>query len=132
MDINQIQNKLTEYFDQKDEIEFAYLFGSLARGEETPLSDVDIALFISEKEGIEDTDKYPYGYKAHITADIMGLLKKNDVDVVILNDAGALLRHRVVYGGEIIYNRNEKKRVEFQTRTLDEYMDYQYLQKSLE
>ena len=36
-----------EYIRSREDVVFAYLFGSTATGEATPLSDVDIAVYVS-------------------------------------------------------------------------------------
>ena len=51
---------------------------------------------------------YRYGYKAEVLSDLIKLLKTNNVDLVILNEADILLRHRVSYFSKLIYSKNEK------------------------
>lgn len=127
-DIKEVQEILKEYFQKHPEIEVAYIFGSKALGRENLLSDIDIALLI-DRERIKE-EIYPYGYKAHILADLLQLLKTNDVDLVILDEANPLLRHRILYFGKIIYSRDERKRIKFQVDTINKYNDYKYLLKS--
>ncbi len=40
-----------EYLKSRADVSFAYLFGGLARGKPRPLSDVDIAVCLSEERG---------------------------------------------------------------------------------
>jgi hypothetical protein len=122
-----IRTILADYFQRQAEIEIAYIFGSIARGTESALSDIDIAILIDDQQINED--KFRYGYKAEILADLMKILKTNNVDLVILNEANTLLRHRVLYHGKLIYSKNEKKRIEFQTNTIDKYIDFKELMK---
>ena len=125
--LDNIKTMLADYFQRQAEIEIAYIFGSIARGTESALSDIDIAILIDDQQ-IND-DKFRYGYKAEILADLMKTLKTNNVDLVILNEANTLLRHRVLYHGKLIYSKNEKKRIEFQTNTIDKYIDFKELMK---
>ena len=125
--INEIQEILNEYFKNHPEVEVAYVFGSIVQGRTNPLSDIDIALLI-DRERIKE-EIYPYGYKAHILADLVQLLKTNNVDLVILDEANPLLRHRILYYGKIIYNRKERKRIKFQIDTINKYNDFKYLLK---
>lgn len=46
-----IQKTIAEYFKTQPVVK-AWLFGSFARGEETPLSDVDLIVQYDEKEGV--------------------------------------------------------------------------------
>ena len=124
---DKIKMILADYFQRQAEIEVAYIFGSMARGTESALSDIDVAILIDDQQINED--KFRYGYKAEILADLMKILKTNNVDLVILNEANTLLRHRVLYHGKLIYSKNEKKRIEFQTNTIDKYIDFKELMK---
>lgn len=127
MPINEIENILKEYFQRQPEIEVAYIFGSVAQGRTSALSDIDIAIIIDRQQIKEET--YRYGYKSEILTHLMKLLKRNDVDLVILNDSKTLLKHRVLYFGRLIYSKNERKRIAFQTSTIDQYNDYKQLIK---
>ena len=68
-----IVKKLREYFAKKEEIEFAYLFGSVARGDTYKLSDIDIAVMCKNECNI-----------VRLMTEISYLLHFDDVDVVDL------------------------------------------------
>jgi len=104
--IDKIKEILKQYFKKHPEIEVAYIFGSVAQGKENPLSDIDIAIIINPQQINEKM--YRYGYKAEVLSDLIKLLKTNNVDLVILNEADILLRHRVSYFSKLIYSKNEK------------------------
>ena len=127
-DIEQIREILVQYF-QKDrpEIEVAYIFGSVAQETSNLLSDIDIAVILNEKQ--IDERLYSYGYKADLLADLIKILKTNEVDLVILNQVNSLLRHRVLYFGKLLYSKNEKKRIQFQIDTINKYDDFKQLTK---
>lgn len=127
--IGTIKETLSKYFNEKDEIIFAYIFGSLAKKTANKLSDIDIAIFIDEKK-INEND-FRYGYQAELLTDLMKLLRTKKVDLVILNSAPPLLRHRVIYYGELIYSAGEKERIRFQVDTINRYMDYKMLKKKI-
>lgn len=127
--IDLIKETLKEYFKDRDEILFAYIFGSLATKTSNKLSDIDIAIFIDQKK-INEKD-YRYGYQAEFLTDLMKILKTNKVDLVILNSAPILLKHRVIYFGELIYSVDERERVKFQVDTINRYMDYKMLKKKI-
>ncbi len=123
--INEIESILKEYCQNHSEIEVAYIFGSVAQGRTSALSDIDIAIITDLQQIKEET--YRYGYKAEILTDLIKLLKTNDVDLVILNEVSTLLKHRVLYFGRLIYSKNERKRIAFQTDTINKYNDYKQL-----
>ena len=125
--IDEIKNILNNYFKKHPEVEVAYIFGSVAQGKPNALSDVDIAIIIDRQQINEEA--YSYGYKAEILADLIKLLKTNHIDLVILNEANTLLKHRVLYFGKLIYTTNERKRIAFQTTTINKYNDFKQLTK---
>ena len=121
------QELLIDYFKKHSEIEVAYIFGSVAQGKSSPLSDIDIAILVDNQK--IDENAYRYGYKAEILSDLIKLLKTNDIDLVILNEANTLLKHRVLYSGKILHSKNENKRIAFQTTTISKYNDYKQLMR---
>jgi predicted nucleotidyltransferase len=101
-------------------VQMAYLHGSAARGEETPSSDVDIAL-------VCDDETSP-GQRLRLMLDVSAELFRQasiaDADVRVINDAPLVFRGRVACEGILLYARDEAQRIEFETRTRDEYFDY--------
>jgi predicted nucleotidyltransferase len=79
-------NELKQYFQNRPDIAFAFLFGSQARGTATKLSDVDIAVyFFPEKRyPVEYEEKVFYKAESDIWTDMERILHK-DVELLILN-----------------------------------------------
>ncbi len=125
--IESIKKNIIEYFKREKEILFAYIFGSLVKKTANKLSDIDIAIYIDERSA--DNRNFRYGYQAEVLTDLIKILGTKKVDLVILNSAPPLLRHRVIYHGEIIYSADERERIRFQLDTINKYMDYKMLQK---
>jgi predicted nucleotidyltransferase len=67
--------------ESRKEIIALYLFGSTLTGRNP--EDVDIAVLIDERAVGEQ--RYQYGYAAALTAELMSVFHRNDVDVVLLN-----------------------------------------------
>ena len=127
INISYTTQSLRNYFKEREEIKLVYLFGSTVSGRVTALSDIDIAILIDKNQVKEEF--YPYGYKAHIIADLMKLLKTNKIDLVILNGTSPLLRHRVLYTGKLVYAKSEEERIKFQIESINKYNDFKYLIK---
>ncbi len=127
--LNSIKETLKNYFRSREEIVFVYVFGSVAKGICNKLSDIDIAIFIDEEK--VDDKEYRYGYQAEVMTDIMDRLKTNKVDLVILNYASVLLKHRVIYYGKLIYSKDESKRIRFEIDSINKYMDYKLLNRKI-
>ena len=115
------EKELTEYFSSKDSIILAYLFGSTVRGDTGRLSDVDIGVLLDEK--LSKKDRFDLELK--LMGEIAALIKKNKIDLVVLNDAPLLLAHNIIKDG-IILKSDETERVKFETKILSMYMDEKY------
>lgn len=100
-------------------IEAAYLFGSHARGEGGPMSDVDVAVLAA--------DPVPSTARADLAARVADALEAEvpgRVDVTILNDAPPALVHRVLRDGLLLFARDERRRTVFEARAIDEFLDF--------
>jgi predicted nucleotidyltransferase len=100
------------------EVEAAYLFGSTATGRSRRDSDVDVAVLLSE--GRSDGS---LTLRLTLMAALGSALGRDDVEVVVLNDAPPLLAHRVLSKGRLVFERSPSARVRFQVRTAGRYLD---------
>jgi predicted nucleotidyltransferase len=104
----------------RSEIAEAYLFGSAARGEAQPHSDVDVAVFLEPPHPARS----PYGYEADLAAELMRALSTSDVDVVVLNRAGPVLYHAVLRDGVRVLSRDPRATTRREGHALSRYCDY--------
>lgn len=118
---NIIRKKLKHYFAKREEILFAFLFGSIANDKTTGISDIDIAVMLDESK--KDKTKNPYGYKAELLAKLISAISFNNIDLVILNEAPLLLKHRIVQSGREIYTKDEKLGAEFCVKVMEQFLD---------
>ncbi len=98
----------------------AYLFGSQARGDAQPHSDVDVAVYLDPAA----PDRTAFGLDAEIAADLMRALGRSDVEVVLLNRADPVLYHRVLRDGVRLCSRDLAKTTAREGRALSRYCDY--------
>lgn len=98
----------------------AYLFGSVARGQERTDSDVDIGIVLGRPRGptLEDLDRL-----ARIQQELADLLAC-DVDVVPLDAASPDLRHNVLVDQVLLFDGDHDARVEYEIRARNEYADH--------
>ncbi|HLE87266.1 MAG TPA: nucleotidyltransferase domain-containing protein [Candidatus Brocadiaceae bacterium] len=112
-----LQPVLKKYSDR---VVFAYLFGSVAKGEATSVSDIDIAVFINPK--FKDTF---FDIRLSLYSEICRALNTNDVDVVLLNTAGNLmLLGDIIRNGVVIYDSAQDTREEYEVNTLHTSIDF--------
>lgn len=116
-------NRLSSYFKKRAEVIAVYLFGSQARGAVSSLSDIDLALLLSPSPAPES--RLSYRYEAELLADLTSLLKTENIDLVVLNQASPLLQHRVLRDRQLLYCRNHVQRLRLEFRMLQEYLDLQ-------
>jgi predicted nucleotidyltransferase len=122
MDIKDIKTKITQYFIDKKEVKFVYLFGSHAGNKATRLSDIDIALYLDEK--LNSNERFEFRLK--LISEVSTVIKTDKIDLIILNDSPLLLSFNVVHDGIIICANDEKKRIQFETKIMSFYFDQQY------
>jgi predicted nucleotidyltransferase len=90
-----IIERLREYFSQRKDIPFVFLFGSHVRGKTFRESDIDIAIYFKEGYSFESIKK--------IWRELEKILKK-DLDIVVLNTASPLIGYAAIRGKAIAIN----------------------------
>jgi predicted nucleotidyltransferase len=99
-------------------VDCAWLFGSVARGDAGPLSDVDVAVLLSAEVAPQD--------RLNVAASLMEDLERRCgyVDLALLDEASPLLKHRVLRDGILLLERDSRRRIAFETRAIQEYLDF--------
>lgn len=94
----------------------AWLFGSRARGDHRPDSDVDVAVLLdAPPTGFDD---YPWELEPAVS-EATGLTAQ----IVVVNRAPADLVRRVLRDGVLVLDRDPPRRVRFQVNKHHEYVD---------
>ncbi len=117
--IDNLKEKLPSILEERPVI-LAYLYGSTAVGNPTPLSDVDIALVTKEK--ISPLERFDL--EMSLECELIDKLGISNPDVRIVNDTPIIFRGRVVTEGILLYSRDEDKRVDFEVATRMRYFDF--------
>jgi predicted nucleotidyltransferase len=119
--LEQLEQKLRDFFSGVESVKLAYLFGSTVRGEANCLSDIDIAVLF------DDTflQKEAFDPQLELISELTGLLKTNNVDLVVLNGSPLLLTYNIIRDG-IILKSDEPLRVKFETKIMSRYLDERY------
>lgn len=111
----------------REHVVAAMLFGSQASGRPGPLSDIDVAVWLDPSLPAERR----HGLRSDLLRAAMDALGTDEVDVVVLNAAPPLLRHRALKGGALLVDRDPRTRVGLETAALLEYFDTAPLRQTL-
>lgn len=103
----------------RDGVVAATLIGSQARGTPGPLSDVDVAVW--HEPSLDPAGRLQLQLElARVASEA---LNTDEVDIVMLNRAPPLLRHRAVRDGKLLVERDPDARVRLDARALLDYLD---------
>jgi uncharacterized protein YutE (UPF0331/DUF86 family) len=120
MNLFEKQSRLNQLFAQSP-VNAAYLAGSLSnRTSFGHLTDVDIAILLMEQI---KSDQF-LDYQLYFFSELAKRLESDSIDVVILNQASMLLKLQVIKYGQILFSRDEKQRVSFETKAVMDYLDF--------
>ena len=121
MELKSIRDALLAVLEKyRDRIVFAYLFGSAAEGEMHPSSDIDVAVYVSDKKAEDHFD-----IRLSLHADLCRALKRNDIDLLILNRTkNLILLDEIIRHGEVLFDSDIDFRYDFENRILHMAIDF--------
>lgn len=115
---SRIVSALQEFFAARSAtVVCAYLFGSHARDEARPGSDVDVAVLFRQT---------PPATLEGLGFDLKGELERalgQTVDLIVLNRASLDLVHRVLRDGVLVAEHDRAARVRFEVQRRNDYFD---------
>ncbi|MCC7201377.1 MAG: nucleotidyltransferase domain-containing protein [Nitrospirae bacterium] len=100
-----------------DNVVFAYLFGGLAKGRATPLSDIDIAVFLKSAHDVAE-------YKLGLFDRLSDALGTSEIDLVILNTAPVSLTGRILLKKQLLVDKDPPRRHLYESATLRKFFDF--------
>lgn len=106
----------------EENLDALLVFGSRARGNPRPDSDLDIAVLPAAGLTLS-----PWRLQGRIASALAELAPEGRVDVVLLDEAPVLLRQRVMEHGRLIACRNPAAWKALRVRTMREYGDSQWM-----
>ena len=117
--LDEITPLLHSFFVARDDVETAWVFGSVARGRTWARSDVDVAVLPAD----ESLSRRERGdLRMELTWRMSEALRA-DVDVAVFRDGSTLLWHRIASEGVIAYGEGIRA-AEATMRALTAHMDY--------
>lgn len=116
--------KIVEYLSRERPVIAVYLFGSLAKGDATEKSDIDLGILLKEDfDFLAD-----FTYKLRLMGELKDITGKT-VDIVFINRADPILQHQIRKYGKVIFESNRIKRIEYEVLARKKYFDFLYLHK---
>jgi len=103
---------------------FAYLFGGLAKGRISPVSDIDIAVYLTNVDDILEV-------KLEILSLLSDTLNTDEIDLVILNTAPLPLRARIIQNKKVLVDKDPALRYSFESLMLREYFDFSIKERAI-
>ncbi|MBI3522208.1 MAG: DUF86 domain-containing protein [Chloroflexi bacterium] len=121
MDLFEKQAQLQSLF-QTSPVDAAYAQGTASgRRLAGSYADLDVALLLLDKI---KTSEF-FDYQVYFVSELSKALETNGLDVVILNQASLLQRAQVIKSWSLLFQRDQKRRVQFEARSVMEYLEFQ-------
>jgi len=116
--------QLKKYFEGKDSVLLAYLFGSKSKGTSRYFSDWDIAVYFKPYQYAELETERDYPEEHTIWAELENMLKTNQVDFLVLNRARPALVFSVLNSGTPLLVKDRKLYLNLLLKTHYEAVDW--------
>jgi hypothetical protein len=117
LNIEELLPGAIRYLENQAEVQFAYLFGGLAAGRRGPLSDIDLAVYLGDRNRLSRI-------KMELLNNLFDLLRTEEIDLVILNTAPLPLAYRIIKNKRILVDRDPFLRHRYESLIIREYLDF--------
>jgi predicted nucleotidyltransferase len=116
-DLNVRLQQARQILEADSRVVFAYLFGGLGRGKPTPLSDIDISVYLDSNADILTS-------KLDLMGSLTQALHTDEVDIVILNDAPLSLAGRIQHCAQVLVDKVPSQRFAYESLTRRQFADF--------
>lgn len=115
-----LRRRVEAALSRHPEICAAWVFGSVARGEEGSESDLDLAVLLAR-----DTDaEAARPALSALSLELEPCSPSGRVDVLVLGTQGPVLVHRILSEGFLVRDVDRERRVQFEGRATVDYLDW--------
>lgn len=122
--VSDIVEKISEDVD----VVALYAYGSLAKGDLKPLSDLDFAILLNE----EFTSKQCFEKHLNLLDIFNQTFHTDEIDLIILNKAPLRFSHAVITKGKLLFSRDRGKIVDFFEHKQKLYLDFMHFRKQFD
>jgi len=109
MELNHRLSKIVGAIKIHPDVVAIYLFGSYAKGEQTPMSDVDIAVILNKPTPESEAE--------------IGSLASPEIDIVLFHRLPLRIKFEVFKHGKELFVRDEERLLEIKLEVMREYLD---------
>src|SRR5438876_9787506 len=121
MDLFEKQAQLQSLF-QTSPVDAAYAQGTpTGRRIAGKYQDLDVALLLLQRVNASEF----FDYQVYFVSELSKTLETEGLDVVILNQASLLQRAQVIRSWSLLFQRDHKRRVQWEARAVMEYLEFQ-------
>jgi uncharacterized protein len=120
-----MEQAIISFFQTKKDIVAVFLFGSQVKKNKAVPGDVDIAVLY------HDAGMLDFRARVELQESLSSLLKQ-DVDLVILNQANPIFKFQIFQGGKLLLNNNPDIFSRFLVKSLMEYDDIKRVRAPIE
>ena len=122
LDRDALVERIASVLAPRREVLEAYLFGSQATGEATERSDLDLAILLKP-----DAARAAASHRFTLFAECSRALKRNDIDLVILNTAkNLILQNDIIHTGVVLYSGDTDARIDYELKTQHLALDFRF------
>jgi len=109
---------------EEERVIFAYLFGSAAQGRISPLSDIDIAVYLRTCEHLTE-------YRLELFNKLCDVLGTSEIDLVFLNTAPTNLEGRILMKKKILVDKDPHLRHRYESLAMRKFYDFQIRERAI-
>lgn len=106
---------LGDFFMKEPNVLFVYLFGGLMKKTPSPLSDVDLAVYVKNPKKLDYLKLF---------GKISRILCTEEMDLILLNEAPLSLAGRILQNRKVLIDKNPFLRHQYESLILRKYFDF--------
>ena len=120
-EIQTIKQNITKLLQQRDEVVFAYIYGSFLAAEQ--VRDIDVGVWVDGKQNPNKSWKYEVGLEDFLKK---VLVTKAPIDIRVLNNAPFYFLNNVFRKGELLVSKDEKLLTDILEQNARDYLTEEY------
>lgn len=110
------------------EVTALYVFGSLAKNNLKPLSDLDFGILLSGKL----TKSKRFSKHLQLIGIFCDTFHTDEIDLVVMNDAPLRFCYNIIQSGKLLLVLNKVELINFQENVVKKFLDFKYYQNQFD